>query len=1054
MNRRIFRTLLFGICALLLQLGALSQVTTSSIRGKVTDTKEMTLPGVLISAKHEPSGTVYRGITDASGTFNINGMRTGGPYTVEASFIGFEKAVIRGLRLELGEATNVDIVMHDTHVSLDEVVITADANTFNTTRTGAAVNFGKLEIETMPTVSRSIFDVTKLTPQAISRGNGTSFAGASNRYNSFQIDGTVNNDVFGLSSAGTNGDQSGVSPISLDAIQELQVVIAPFDVRQSGFTGAGINAVTKSGTNTFSGSAYTYYRDENFVGVTPGKNVEKRTKLNQQKTGTYGFTFGGPIVKDKLFFFTNAEYSNDTYPVSYNVGDGSNITREEAQQVADKIKQLTGGKYDGGGFEPIDITTKGLNLLGRVDWNINQDHNLSVRYSYVKGRRLNFSRASNNLRFSDNGYYMNNRTNSIVAELNSRFNNGWSNELRLGYTRVRDFREPVGMPFPNITIRGYKDGKKDRGTISLGTEKYSAANELDQDIFTVSDNVTYSVEDHTWTFGTHNEFFKMRNLFIRDNFGAYIYNTPEDFMTVGTANEVLPSQYDYSFSDVNGNRRWSPTFNAAQIGFYAQDEWNVNDRFRATMGLRVDVPIFTSKPTENKVFNNTEVAKENNLATNQMPKSQLLFSPRFGFRYNLTEDKSALLRGGVGVFTGRVPFVWISNAYSNSGVEYNRTQLRDRKDFEKAVNDGFKFESDPNKQYVPSKVFSSEIDVLDKNFKFPQVLRFNLAWEQRLPYDVKFTLEGLYSKTLNNVLFKNLQYMKKGTLNATYGDNRFLYQKNPQAGPFNGIIYMGNTNKGYTYNISAKLEKDFKFGLNTMVAYTYAQSKAVNDGTSSQAYSNWQYNEVYNGDDDQIVSYSDFNVPHRLIASVSYHKKYAKYFGTTASLFYNGQSGNNYTFVYNYSDINGDGAKGNDLLWVPTSEQVQKMNFKGGVEDAKAYDKWISEQVGLDKYRGTFAPRNAFNAPFEHHFDLYLAQDFYINVAGRTNTLQVNFNILNVGNLLNPEWGIERYVGYNYAPVSVDRNGTMELRLPKEGLHDVSDFNSRWRAQVGVKWIF
>lgn len=1067
MRSKVFRYFMLVACVMTISLSAFAQVTTSGIRGKVIDSSKSPLPGVFVSAKHEPSGTVYRGVTDGSGSYNIVGMRTGGPYLIETSFLGYEKVIIRDVTLSLGETSTFNITMRDSAVSLSEVVVSADANKFNSTRTGAAVNFGKLKIQTMPTVTRSVFDITKLTPQAVSRKNGTSFAGASNKYNSFQIDGTVNNDVFGLSSAGTNGDTSGAAPISLDAIEELQVVIAPFDVRQSGFTGAGVNAITKSGTNTFHGSAYTYYRDQNFVGVTPGKKIEKRTKLSKEHTNTTGFTFGGPILKDKLFFFGNAEFANSSHPVSHNIGEGASITKEEAQQVADKIKELTGGKYDGGGFAPIDITTKSVNVLGRIDWNINDNHNLTLRYSYGKGRRLNFGRSSRNFRFSDNGYYMNNSTHSLVGELNSRLSNTWSNELRVGYTRVRDFREVMGMPFPTVTIKGFKDGKNDRGILSFGTEQYSPANELDQDVVTVSDNLTFSHDNHTWTFGTHNEFFKMRNLFIRDNFGTYEYASLADFLTVGTSEEKNPLQYDYSFSDVDGNRRWSPTFTAAQIGLYAQDEWAINDKLRATFGLRVDIPVFGKAPTENKRFNETEVAKKYGLATNQMPKTRALFSPRFGFRYNLNDERTSLLRGGVGVFTGRIPFVWVSNSYSNSGVEYNRTRLsynlrgkteeEKMKDFTDARADGFKFEIDPNKQYKPSKVFDSEIDVMDRNFRFPQVLRLNLAWEQRLPYDIKFTLEGLYSKTLNNILYKNLKYKKEEDSTTPYGDNRYIYKKNPAAGPFYGIIYLGNTNQGYTYNISAKVEKDFKFGLSTMLAYTYGVSKGINDGNSSQAYSNWQYNETFNGDEGQELTHTDFNIPHRVIASVSYHKKYAEHFGTTVNLFYNGQSGSNYSFVYNRSDVNGDGARSNDVIWVPTKDQLSKMVFQGGEAEAKAYDEWISTQPQLEKYRGSYAPRNAFIAPFEHHFDLFLAQDFYIDVAGRRNTLQVNLNILNVANLLNPAWGLENNVGYSYAPLELkNQKGKLvhEFRRPKEGLHDIADFNSRWRAQIGVKWIF
>lgn len=1050
MIKKVFSSLLL---MMVVAVASFAQTTTSGVSGRVIDDQKETLPGVFITARHLPSGTIYRAVTNAQGYYSILGMRPGGPYELEASYVGFEKAILKDIHLSLGETSTYNITMRDGSVDLEEVLVYADRNSvFNSQRTGAATNFSREKIETTPTISRSIFDIAQLTPQAVNQGSGTSLAGSSNKFNSFQIDGTVNNDVFGLSSSGTNGGQAGASPISLDAIEELQVVIAPFDVRQSGFTGGGINAITKSGTNKFHGSAYGYYNDQNFVGTTAGKDVQDRQKLSDQKSSTYGFTFGGPIIKNKLFFFTNVERVKEAYPSSYNVGAGSDITKEEADKVMNKVKELTGG-YDAGGYGPKDIDTESTKVLARVDWNINDNHKFTTRYNFVTGRRLNFGNSRSGLRFNDNGYYMNNTTHSLVTELNSRFGSDISNEFRFGYTRVRDFREVMGQPFPYVKIR-----LENNRNIQLGTEKYSAANELDQDIFTLTDNLSFFKGAHTITVGTHNEFFKMRNLFIRDNFGAYEYYSINDFLTVGTPAEVLPAQYDYSFSDVNGNRRWAPAFGAAQIGFYVQDDWKVTDLFKLTYGLRADIPLFFDKPGTNAKFNSTQIAKEFEVATDQMPAARVLWSPRVGFRWHADEARKTLLRGGVGVFTGRVPFVWISNSFSNTGVEYNRTRLQS-KHFPEAVADGFKFEMDPDKQYKPSNVFTSEIDVLDKNFKYPQVLRTNLAWEQRLPYDIKFTLEGIYSKTLNNILYRNLSNVASGQrLNNGTGDNRMLFTSREGSRDYNGIIYLTNTNKGYTYNISAKLEKDFDFGLSTMVAYTYGDSKGVNDGTSSQAYSGWQYNEVYDGDAAEEVSFTDFNVKHRVIASLGYRIEYAKNFATTISLFYNGQSGRNYSMVY-YGDLNGDGARGNDLMYVPTKSEVNMMNWKNAA-DAAEFDKWIDENSEIAAYRGTYIPRNALTGPFEHHFDLHLAQDFHFMVAGQKNTIQLNFDILNVGNLLNRAWGIYNNISYNYSPVGLDKKSKTGSPIytfsrPKgETLYNLSDYNSRWRAQVGLKYIF
>ncbi|MDD2437902.1 MAG: carboxypeptidase regulatory-like domain-containing protein [Massilibacteroides sp.] len=1048
-----------------------AQTTTSGITGKVVAGNE-SLPGATVYAIHEPSGSTYGTVTNVDGRFHLQGMRTGGPYVVEISYIGYQKAVYRNIRLQLGESYLLDVELKESASALDEIVVTASKSAlFNSQRTGAAQNFTSELIATAPSIKRSIYDVTRLVPQASSAGSGMSFAGSNNRYNSFQIDGTVNNDVFGLASSGTNGGQSGANPISLDAIEEIQVVIAPFDVRQSGFTGGGINAITKSGTNEFKGSVYGYYNNQDFVGTTAGKDVEKREKLSEQSDQTYGFTFGGPLVKNKLFFFTNLERTKSTYPSSYNVGSGSNITEEEAKQVADKLSLLTGG-YDGGGYGNRDINTESTRLLTRLDWNVNERNKFTLRYSYLKANQLNFSNSANNLRFNNNGYTMNNTTNSWVAELNSRLSDTWSNELRAGYTRVRDFREIAGQALPYVKIN-----LENSRSIELGSERYSPANSLDQDVWTLTDNLTWNNGNHTLTFGTHNEFFKMKNLFIRENYGSYVYNSLEDFLSIGTANEVAPYEYNYSFSreDITGSKRWAPSFNAAQLSLYAQDEWAVTDRFRLTYGLRMDIPVFMDEPGSNDKFNRSAIAQEYNVATDQMPSSTPLFSPRAGFRWSLNETRNTLLRGGIGVFTGRIPFVWVSNSFSNTGVEYSRTRLQS-KDMAAAIADGFKFQIDPAKQYTPSGRMTSEIDVVDKNFKFPQVFRANLAVEQMLPYGIKGTLEGLYSKTLNNVLYQNLVVQQSGKFLNNGGDKRPLYTSriNPATNEaytkeYTGIVYLTNSSEGYTYNITAKLDKTFDFGLNTMFAYTYGKSKGMNDGTSSQALSNWQYNENWQGPNDPELSYSDFDIRHRLVGALSYKVNYAKNkLATSFSLFYNGQSGAPYSLTYK-NNLNNDGASGNDVLYIPTDKELSAMQFKeltskkitySSEDQRKALGEWIEENKELRERKGKYVGRNSLRSTFEHHFDVQIAQDFNFKIGGRTNTIQVTLDILNVGNLLNRAWGLYNSVGYSYSPVtvaSVDSEGVPTFQFTKpagDKLYSISDYNSRWRAQLGVRYIF
>ena len=1041
------------------------QVTTSGISGKVTAEGEL-LIGATVQAVHEPSGTTYGTVTNADGRYSLQGMRTGGPYTVEVSYVGFQKAVYKSITLQLGETYLLDVKLTES-LSLDEVVVTASkAALFNSQKTGAAQNFNQSQIQATPSVSRSIFDVTKMNPLGVNTASGMSFAGSSNKYNSFQIDGITNNDVFGLSSSGTNGGQAGANPISLEAIEEIQVVIAPYDVRQGGFTGGGINAITKSGTNTFHGSAYWYYNNENFYGKTPGKDAKERKKLGDQSSATYGFTLGGPIVKDKLFFFANYERVKETYPSSNNIGSTeSNLDVKEVDQIVNKISQLTGG-YNAGGYGPQDIDTYSNKILTRLDWNINEQNKFTVRYSFLDGRKMVFSNSVSSAKLNDNGYFMNNKTHSLVSELNTQFTPSWSNEFRFGWTYVRDYRDPIGQPLPNITSNNLINNgdPTKKSSLELGTERNSAANALDQDIFTLEDNLIWNKGNHTITLGTHNEFFHMKNLYITNIYGSYVYNSLDDFLTVGTANEVLPNSYEYSYSNekITGTDRWAPVFGAAQLGFYAQDEWKVTNRFSMTYGLRLDIPLLFDKPRANEVFNSSTVATSMGLATDQMPTTKVLWSPRVGFRWSLNEDRTTLLRGGAGIFTGRVPFVWISNSFGNAGVEMVRTA------YSSSLGNypsDFKFNIDPNKQYKDpnAKVPTSEVDVMAKNFRFPSVFRANLAVEQMLPFGIRGTLEGLYSKTLNNILYENINYQWKGETLNNGGDDRPVYEK--QDNHFTQVMLLKNTSKGYTFNITTKLEKSFDFGLNAMIAYTYGQAKSLNDGNSSQAYSGWKYNATYYGDMNPELTWSMFDVRNRVIGSVSYRKEYAKHFATTVSLFYNGQTGGRYSLL-DYTDLNKDGYR-NDLMYVPTDAELEKMVFTDihsnnntvtAAEQKDALIKWIEGNGELRKSKGTHIKRNQMTLPFEHHFDFHFAQDFFVDIAGQRNTIQLNFDIINVGNLLNKKWGMyyQTNSGYDLTPLTtkIGTNGaTYQFYDPGE-MYTNTNITSRWHAQVGLKYIF
>ncbi len=1047
MRRQLLQKFALLVLTLGFVLSLKAQVTTSAISGTVTDkTTKETLIGASVMAKHLPTGTTYGAVTNEKGNYSLNGLRPGGPYTIEVSYIGYNKKVFKGVTLSLGNTEYLNVWLGEDAKQLEQVVVLGSKDAgFNSKRTGASANFGRKAIEMAPNVNRSLFDVAKLTPQANVTGNGISFAGSNNRYNSFQIDGTVSNDVFGLSDTGTNGGKTGSNPISLEAIDALQVVIAPFDVRQGGFTGGGINAVTKSGTNTFKGSAYDFYKNQDFYGSTPGKMKEKqeRKQLGEQYDNTAGFTLGGPIVEDKLFFFVNGEYSKSSYPSSYNLGNGSLIEPEEAKQVKDKLMELTGG-YDGGGFAPTTIPTTSFKALARLDWNINQAHKLSVRYSFLDAKKKDFGNGANSLNFNHTAYDYTNQTHSIVTELNSRFSNKVSNELRFGYTRVRDNKTISGQGLPSVKVK--LDNNR---SITFGSNPFASANRLDQDVWTLTDNLNINLGDHSITLGTHNEFFDMYNLFIARNYGAYEYSSLADFLSVGTANEAMPRNYTYNTADVavTGTKNWGPSFKAMQLGFYLQDQWKVTDKLRLTYGLRMDLPVFFESPRANQFFNESAIAKSNDLLNDRMPKLTPLWSPRVGFRYNVDEENKYLIRGGAGVFTGRIPFVWISNNFTNTGVEFQGTYLTK---FDPAHAPGFKFSIDPHNQYILKRNgrSTSEVDFISKNFKFPQVARFNLAFDAKLPGGVKATIEGMFTKNLNNILYRNLNQKPTGkylTHNAELKRPEFAkVDRN-----FTYLIMLDNTNKGYAYNFTASLSKSFNFGLSASLAYTYGKSMGVMAGRASIANSSWRYQAVFDSTNAEEVSYTDFDVRHRIVANLNYRVEYLKHFATTIGIYYNGQSGPHFSMNY-YGDVNKDGEQFNDLAYLPTDTEIDA-NFSA--KDATNLKKFITENEQFANYQGTFIPRNGLDMPFVHNLDLHFAQDFFFNVAGKRHTIQLNADIQNFGNLLNREWGLRHSVRNSaISPISY-KEGKYSFRAPRQ-IWDMNDIASRWHAQVGVKYIF
>ena len=1077
--------------------GLLAQVTTSSINGTVTDQKGEALPGSTIIAVHLPSGTQYGTLARSDGRFTIPNARVGGPYKVTVTFIGYETEEKNDLYLSLGNVSVADFQLTESNTQLNEIVISASkSDLFNEDRTGAATNVDNRTIQSVPTISRGLRDFTKLSPLANTSGNGTSFAGASNRYNQFAIDGLVSNDVFGLTASGTNGGQTGIEPISLDAIEEFQLNIAPYDIRQGGFTGGGINAVTRSGSNTFQGSAYYFGNNQDLVGKNnPNTGVE--AKYPEYKDYQAGFRLGGPIIKNKLFFFVNGEITRQKTPLAFVPGTlESNITAAEAERVLATLTSIA-PTYNPGDYLSISDETNSNKFLAKIDWNISQKHKLTVRHSYTYGENIDNSRSANQLRFYNNGVYFPSTTNSTGLELNSIFGTQAANKLLIGYTTVRDDRDALGNPFP-YTLINLADAPTGR-TIVFGGENSSVANQLDQDNITITDDYTLFKGKHTITIGTHNEFYKFYNLFVQNIYGNYAFKTLEDFESQATATPIAPTFYQvgYSFADDGPSQTGGGAkFKAFQLGLYGQDEFQVSDKLKLTGGLRIDVPIFPDKPEGNEAFNTTygEYGK-----TGVVPDTKILWSPRIGFNWDVTGDRMLQVRGGVGLFSGRVPFVWVSNQFSNNGVLNGTYSTGSSASSANPLTNGIVYSTDPFDQPTAEDVGATPgrgaINIIDPDFKFPQVFRTNLAVDRQLPWGISATVEAIFSKTYNNINFINLNRQEQAGFAFAGIDKRPRYtttSTSPTASGYNSagridagydeIVRVENTNEGYAYNFVVQLVKQFDRGFSGSLAYSYGDSKDLNSGTSSVAYSNWRFNNNVNGLNSLIETRSNYSAGSRIVGLVSYRKEYlGSKMATQVSLYYNGQSGQPISYRYN-GDLNYDGTS-NDLIYVPRDQsEINLVSYTvgSGAEQVTVTpdEQWtnLNSFIEGDKYlkerRGQYAERNGSRMPFQHQFDFRILQEFAVKAGNTTNKIQLSFDIINVGNLLNKDWGKQytlsnqefaliNYLGLTDADATagVDYSSntprfTYNPALTNGSAWAASDFFARWRAQFGIRYIF
>lgn len=1071
---------------------AFAQVTTSSISGTVVDEKGLPLPGVTITAKHTPTGTNYATVSRVDGRYNLPNLRIGGPYIVTYSFIGFNSSVQNDITLSLGQESKIDIKMLPTSRQLGEVVVTSTQNkVINNSRTGSQETITRSQIERLPTISRSISDYTKLTPTA----NGNNFGGRNEKGNNLTVDGALFNNSFGLASS--LGGQTNSQPISLDAIEQIQVAVSPFDVTQGRFAGSGINTVTKSGTNEFKGTVYLYKRSAGLVGLKAMTATVAKPSIDYNQRG---ISAGGPIIKNKLFFFVSGEQERISDPATSftalqpgqtSGGSVSQVTAADLNTLRDFLK--TKYNYDAGAYDNYNLRTRSDKIAAKLDWNIDKNNTLSVKYFYLKslrdvppsnsGAQGNRSASLTTLPFFSSYYTINNNFNIGIAELNTRFGSKFANKLTVGYQALRDFRSsPGGGSFPLVDILNAAGNTM----TTFGYEPFTANNVLNTDTYQFSDQFTIFAGKHEINIGTANEFNKFKNGFAPNYYGGYRFKSLADFYSSANTGAPTAARYDFRYSALPDGSFPFAYIKSYTIGVYAQDKWQVNDNFKLTYGVRLDLPVFNTKSEYNSAAAALTGFRDGyKVNTAEYPKTSLQISPRVGFNWDVNGEGKTQVRGGAGIFTGPVPYVYISNQASNNGVQFGSYGI--------APGTGGVLPTDPRLVFNPNvdanrptgaaANTSYNLAISDKNFKFPSNFRANVAVDQKLPFGIIGTLEGIYSKDINAVYYVNVALPATGTAFAG-SDNRIRYSNttvypsipaaqggNTAALPnITDAILLKNTSKGYSYSITGQLQRTFKeFYFN--VAYTYSDSRTVNDG-GSIAQSTWRDRSVSGDPNADVASYANFRQPNRVIASMSYRKQYLNHLTTSIGLTYEAANVGAASYVYN-GDVNGDGQTSNDLIYVPKDINdivLVKDNAADPRTPAQSYAQlsaYINQDPYLSKIKGKYAQRNGLVLPYFHLVNFNFTQDVFQTTGKVKNTLQFEFNIINLGNFLNAAWGNFKFVNrtgllaYKGIDAATGKptysfpyfDNTNQVPLTNSFGNGVSQA-SRWQAQFGLRYIF
>jgi hypothetical protein len=1073
------------------------QITTSTISGVVKNEKKEVLAGTTIHATHTPTGTQYKTTTNKSGTYVLPAVRVGGPYIIHASFVGYKKGEQTDVATQLGVTSNVNFILIDEVKALNEVVITGTRSTlFSKEKTGAAQQFGRRELTTIPiTGARTIDGITKYNPF----GNGNSFGAQDSRLNNFTIDGSQFNNNFGLGSSAQAGGRTGASAISLDAIDQLQVNVAPFDIRQSGFTGAGINAVTRSGTNEIEGSVYQTQRNNSstYVGNNARGTTVTAAKFDEK---VQGFRLGMPIIKNKLFIFGNYESIERTEPGTNWISEGSPLTGTQISRVkysdmktlSDFMKEKF--NYVTGPWEGYSNTNASKKFLIRTDWNINDKNKLTLRYVHHNSNaEINISNSLsagagnrtnqfNAMSFQNSGYTIQDNTRSAVLELNSKITNTLHNNLIVSYDKQIEDRGYRSQMFPTIDIR-----EGSATYTSVGFDPFTPGNKLNYRTFNVTNNITKYLEKHTLVGGFNFQNYESNNLFYPASNGVYIFNSLNDFYTAanqslangGKPSTFAPARFQFRYSALPGAVEPLQTLRTNRLDFYLQDEFDATENLKLTFGLRSNIIAFENTALENPAITAMTFAGGEKWNTGVMPKTQVLFEPRFGFNYDVKGEKKTQIRGGSGIFTGRPPYVFLSNQIGNNGV------LTGFIDVSGAAAAQYGFTANPNQYFIPSTpTLPSTFDLAltDPNYKMPQVWKNNLAVDQKLPWlGLVASVELLYNQTINAVHYYNANLdVPVGTLGGV--DQRPRFAGNDAGVRVNDNVSMAAilTNRNGAYNQSAtfKLEKPVSKGLWGYMAWTTAKAMDFMDA-GSIASGSWQGARSINGNNDLDLSISSNLVRNRIVGLLGYRIDYGKKYGgaTTITLGYVGAQNNPFSYIV-AGDLNGDRVSNNDLVFIPkkgSDIRFAPLTIGSGAtavtyteaQQQSAFDAFIEQDPYLSTRRGQYAERNALALPFLHRFDLSVVQDVFVKIGGKRNAFQIRADILNFGNMLNNVWGVSQRATnpqlLNFVSRDVNNVPTFRLATQRDAsgtylIKDTYQYNSSvfdvWSAQLGIRYTF